>query len=147
MPPSQHPGVHSAWWPCDSSSIPGCRSLAREYAHSLRGTGAELSPEDEEQLLIVVSELVTNAVKYTDSRFQLHIAAGFDPETLEVSVDDTSRRQPVVSAADGTRVGGHGLEIVQHLSVSLTAHTTTDGKRVTAVLHRTPISPPRGGPC
>ena len=81
---------------------------------------------------LVVSELVTNALKYAPGPvlLQLRIAGGM----LEIVVWDTDPTLPLARAADVGRVGQHGLEIVLAVVQGFEARREPVGKRVTARL-------------
>ncbi|WP_329139880.1 ATP-binding protein [Streptomyces sp. NBC_01476] len=79
---------------------------------------------------LIVSELVTNAVKYAPGPFLLSLRiAG---RLLEISVTDSSPEPPVPRGPGPGRAGGHGLEIVLALSESFEVYQEPVGKRLTA---------------
>ncbi|MET8114362.1 ATP-binding protein [Streptomyces prasinus] len=79
---------------------------------------------------LVVSELVTNAVKYGSGPMELSLllAGG----TLSVTVRDGGATLPRHWSADPRRVGRHGLEIVAALSQDVEVRREPTGKRITA---------------
>ncbi|MEU1479156.1 ATP-binding protein [Streptomyces sp. NPDC001668] len=81
---------------------------------------------------LVVSELVTNALKYAPGPvlLQLRIADAM----LEIDVWDTDPTLPLARAADAGRVGQHGLEIVMAVVQGIEVRREPVGKRVTARL-------------
>jgi anti-sigma regulatory factor (Ser/Thr protein kinase) len=81
---------------------------------------------------LVVSELVTNALKYAPGPVLLHlrIADGL----LEIEVWDTDPTLPLARAADAGRVGQHGLEIVMAVVQGIEVRQEPVGKCVTARL-------------
>ncbi|MFF6785169.1 ATP-binding protein [Streptomyces sp. NPDC012510] len=81
---------------------------------------------------LVVSELVTNALKYAPgpALLQLGIVDGM----VEIAVWDTDPVLPLARAADVGRVGQHGLEIVLAVVQGFQAHREPVGKRITARL-------------
>jgi anti-sigma regulatory factor (Ser/Thr protein kinase) len=81
---------------------------------------------------LVVSELITNAVKYGRGLIELTLSRTDD--TLTVTVRDGGTTLPVTRSADPGRVGQHGLEIVAALSQSLEIRPEAAGKRVTALI-------------
>jgi anti-sigma regulatory factor (Ser/Thr protein kinase) len=90
------------------------RSLARE----LRDCGVDRLALDD--ALIVLSELVSNAVRHADPLGAGQIQVGWEmgAETLEIAVTDGgSASDPVADTAAMTAVGGRGLDIVRRLSV------------------------------
>ncbi|MEU7029060.1 ATP-binding protein [Streptomyces sp. NPDC046275] len=103
------------------------------------GPGADPAPDrgtvvdvDTDTALLVVSELVTNAVKHAPGPLRLELA--LREGTLEISVCDGSTAGPVLRAPDPERIGGHGMEIVAALCRYVVTEPTAHGKRVTAVL-------------
>jgi anti-sigma regulatory factor (Ser/Thr protein kinase) len=92
----------------------------------------------EDRVLLVVSELVTNAVVHARTRLEVWFAA--DDRTVAVVVSDhdldgSRLVGPAVcdEPADGTvPMGGRGLAIVDALADDWGVAETTDGKRVWA---------------
>ncbi|MGP3928247.1 ATP-binding protein [Streptomyces sp. 8N616] len=83
--------------------------------------------------LLIVSELVTNAVRHAGGRSALRLAAG--PRTLEVAVTDSSSTMPAPRTpdlVDGT--GGLGWPLLQSLTTSLYATPEGHGKTTHATL-------------
>lgn len=78
---------------------------------------------------LVVSELVTNAVKYTTGAYGIDLELA-DGHVL-ITVWDTSPQAITPMAPDPGRVGQHGMEIVLALYGSFDAVTTPTGKRIT----------------
>ncbi|MCD0483691.1 ATP-binding protein [Streptacidiphilus sp. ASG 303] len=110
------------------------RRLAAEH---LAAAGA--GPHDAERVLLVVSELVTNAVRHAPGPCVLTVDAG--PGAVRVAVQDTSPVRPDPRPADlSTGTGGFGMHLVAQLSRRLTvedaAHGT--GKSVVAVVDTGP---------
>ncbi|MCH5677227.1 ATP-binding protein [Streptomyces gilvus] len=81
---------------------------------------------------LVVSELVTNALKYAPGPVLLQL--GIADSVLEIGVWDTDPVLPVARAADAGRVGQHGLEIVLAVVQGFEAKREPVGKRITARL-------------
>lgn len=90
------------------------RALARE----LQECAVDRPAADD--ALIVLSELVSNAVRHADPLADGQIQVGWEiaAETLEIAVTDGgSASDPVADTAAMTAVGGRGLDIVRRLSV------------------------------
>lgn len=85
-----------------------------------------------EAVLLVVSELVTNAVQHAGgvTRFGLKTGEG----TVTVVVEDSSRRPPRPRPFDRTSPGGFGWPLVQTLAQDVQVSIRPDGKTVSAVL-------------
>lgn len=81
---------------------------------------------------LVVSELVTNALKYAPGPVLLQL--GIVDGMVEIAVWDTDPVLPLARAADVGRVGQHGLEIVLAVVQGFQAHREPVGKRITARL-------------
>lgn len=107
-------------------------SLARAFvsAEVRRTTPPVDVPLDD--LVLVVSELVTNAVKAGSS--QVTVVLNADADGLELSVDDDAAGSPAPQRATPESVGGRGLAIVGQLAHawSTTPSPGSRGKRVTA---------------
>ncbi|MFJ5779095.1 ATP-binding protein [Streptomyces sp. NPDC093094] len=109
------------------------RRLAAGFLTGLHtGHGVAVSARAVELTQLVVSELVTNARKYAPGPVLLELSV--TNATVEVTVCDSNPVLPVVQAADPTRVGQHGLEIVTAVAEELQVHREPVGKRITARL-------------
>ncbi|MFF3324119.1 ATP-binding protein [Streptomyces sp. NPDC002889] len=86
---------------------------------------------DLDAVLLVVSELVTNAVRHTAGWWRLHLTAGAD--TLVVEMDDSSPQPPVAREPDlSGRGGGFGWHMVRRLAGRVEVRPLPYGKRVRA---------------
>lgn len=116
---------------------PGCiaeaRSLAAHFLEQLRTEWcAEIDDRVEGAVLLVVSELVTNADRHSNGPYILDLE-GTD-NALAVSVYDSSAALPRRFPRDPARVGRHGLEIVHALAAEVTVERVPVGKRVRALV-------------
>ncbi len=115
----------------DFGGAPGCIAEAREAAvaflhqHS-RAAGRTFHDD----VLLVVSELVSNAVRHAPGPFVLEL--GLVPGGIEIAVRDTSSRPPRSRTPD--RTGGRGWSIVQTLARRVRVVPRHDGKSVHAEL-------------
>ncbi|MCF3136441.1 ATP-binding protein [Streptomyces olivochromogenes] len=114
---------------------PGCIAQARTFAElfldQLRNEWCALIDDRTDgDLLLVVSELVTNADRHSNGPYILEME-GTDTE-VTVSVYDSSAALPRRFPRDPERVGRHGLEIVHALAARVTAERVPVGKRVCA---------------
>ncbi|MDB1087142.1 ATP-binding protein [Streptomyces sp. ACA25] len=87
-----------------------------------------------ETLVLLVSELVTNAVVHTGRPAVLRLGLGL-PEpgaagTMRLEVVDGSSRPPQRRSAGGDDTGGRGLELVELLADRWGWHREGSGKRV-----------------
>jgi anti-sigma regulatory factor (Ser/Thr protein kinase) len=88
----------------------------------------------EDDLLLVVSELVTNAVRYGKPPVCLAVSA--DERTVTVGVTDAGNVRPVRRAADDDAESGRGLLLLSLLSTQHGVRTDPPGKLVWARLDR-----------
>jgi two-component sensor histidine kinase len=85
-----------------------------------------------DDLLLVFSELVTNAVKHAGSAESVHVR--LDEADVTVVVDDTSASGPQMRAEGDARSGGFGLRIVDQLATEWGWEPTGTGKKVWATV-------------
>ena len=119
------------------SGDPGCiaeaRTFAARFLDRLRTEWcATIGQPAEEKVLLVVSELVTNADRHSDGPYILELE-GTDT-TLTVAVYDSNGTLPRVFPRDPQRIGRHGLEIVRALARDVGVERVPVGKRVRAVI-------------
>ncbi|CAL9317956.1 ATP-binding protein [Streptomyces sp. R02] len=116
---------------------PGCiaeaRNFAAQFLEQLRTEWcARVNAKAEGAVLLVVSELVTNADRHSDGPYILELE-GTD-STLTVAVYDSNGTLPRVFPRDPQRIGRHGLEIVRALARDVGVERVPVGKRVRAVI-------------
>ncbi|GAB3665971.1 ATP-binding protein [Streptomyces sparsus] len=117
-----------------SGSGAHARRFTADFLHDVDDSGVLVPPRSLEDVQLVVSELVTNAVKYAGGPALLTLSVDPVENTVQVSVWDANPEPPVRLAPDAARVGGHGLEIVHVLSRSVRVESGPSGKYVHAVL-------------
>ena len=113
-----------AEWHCpepEAKSIPALRALARPWID-------EHAAERAEDVLVVLSELTTNAVLHARTPFLLRLER--NSSTVRISVDDEDRQPPVLvdPAPDASR--GRGLVLVDRLGASWGIEVSGNGKTV-----------------
>ncbi|GGW09304.1 hypothetical protein GCM10018980_22620 [Streptomyces capoamus] len=93
-----------------------------------------MAPDAADTVVLVVSELVTNALRHGGGRCTLELTA--HPDTIEVAVHDPSRHVPRMRTLTGG-TGGFGWPIVTRLARA-TAETrrASGGNTVSAFLAR-----------
>jgi anti-sigma regulatory factor (Ser/Thr protein kinase) len=109
--------------------------------------GLDASARD--TLLLLLSELVTNAVCHAATRYELIVAIG--EETVHIEVTDADPSEPRRRVAAPDHEGGHGLNLVERLADRWGTRARLDGvpgKTVWADidLGRAPTAPPSPRP-
>jgi anti-sigma regulatory factor (Ser/Thr protein kinase) len=113
---------------------------ARRWARSrLAGCGAAVDEAVAETVVLLISELVTNAVVHTGCPAVLHLllpagpapaGTGGPPGAVRVEVADASTRAPRQRQAEGDDTGGRGLELVSGLADRWGWQREDGGKRI-----------------
>ncbi|WP_329448325.1 ATP-binding protein (plasmid) [Streptomyces sp. NBC_01426] len=115
------------------SAVAEARQAARTFLDTLVPA---VDPEHADTVVLVVSELVTNALRHGGGTHTLRLAA--HPGTIEVAVDDSSPRMPRMRTPDlvhGT--GGFGWHMVNDLAhATVVTPRPESGKTVRALLPR-----------
>ncbi|UUU39218.1 ATP-binding protein [Streptomyces sp. NBC_00162] len=116
------------------SAVGEARQAARTFLETLGQPAIE--PEHADTVILVVSELVTNALRHGGGAYTLRLAV--HPDTIEVAVEDSSPRPPrtrTPDLVDGT--GGFGWHMVSDLArATIVTPTPEGGKTVRALLPR-----------
>ncbi|MFI7099922.1 ATP-binding protein [Streptomyces sp. NPDC050161] len=107
---------------------------ARRWARSrLAGSGIGVDEPLTETLILLISELVTNAVVHTGTAAELRMCfsgSGAVVGTVRVEVVDSSARPPSPRHADGDDTHGRGLELVDGLADRWGWQPEGTGKRI-----------------
>lgn len=125
--------VEPLWRTAHYTGEPGCiaeaRAFASRFLEQLRTEWCAIADRRAYgELLLVVSELVTNADRHSNGPYILELE-GTD-SAVTVCVYDSSSALPRRFPRDPERVGQHGMEIVHALASEVTAERVPVGKRV-----------------
>ena len=106
---------------------PASVSQSRRFAEEAT---ADLAPEFREAIVLMVSELATNALVHATSGFEVRIER--DATAVRTTVTDNGDGSPSLSFPDSTEPHGRGLLVVQELSDEwgTTVDPNTPGKAV-----------------
>lgn len=124
----------AAWVTGGAHTVDARRAVQAFLTRAARTAHTRVTTRAEQDAQLVVSELVTNALRHAPGPCGLLLELSTDQARLGITVWDTSPRLPLIHARDGTRVGGHGLYLVKACSRALTAVARPDGKQITAEL-------------
>jgi anti-sigma regulatory factor (Ser/Thr protein kinase) len=109
--------------------LPNSLTAPREAREACREILAEWGLEGQIDLvMLLVSELVTNSVRYTAGGIAVRISA--DSGRLRMEIHDDEPRLPVPRQADSNQDSGRGLLLVEELSSNWGAERVQDGKIV-----------------
>lgn len=115
----------------------GPAQARRAVAECTRRLGLTEAGED---VLLLVSEMVTNAVRHGAPPVRLQVAA--DDEQVRVAVDDADPRPPRVRAAGSDAEGGRGMFLVDLLAQEHGVRPQPPGKSVWASVALDPVDRP-----
>ncbi|SHM86222.1 ATP-binding protein [Actinacidiphila paucisporea] len=115
-----------------SSVIGQARDFTGVFLDRAAARGVTVGAVQRGDALLVVSELVTNAVRHAPGPCTLTL--DLDGDLLEIAVTDTSARPPRAQLFEPERVGQHGLEIVTAVCSTVVTSVTDRGKTVRAQL-------------
>ncbi|MFJ6726462.1 MULTISPECIES: ATP-binding protein [unclassified Streptomyces] len=146
-------GVWRFTAPAADASVPQARHAVRDLLHR---QGVPASDDVVQGLLLIVSELVTNAVRHAallSPVVGVEVAVG--AQWVRVAVEDNHPYRPTALEADHGRTGGRGLLLVREITREAggmcdVEHTAGGGKVIWAALPLTPAdaaritSPPTG---
>ncbi|MFR9800065.1 ATP-binding protein [Streptomyces sp. MS06] len=139
--PLPYEGVWRFTAPAADASVPQARHAVRDL---LRRQGVPVSDDLLQGLLLIVSELVTNAVKHAallSPVLGVEVAVG--PDWVRVSVEDAHPYRPTALETDHGRLGGRGLLLVREIAGEAggaydVEHTAGGGKVIWVAL---PLKP------
>ncbi|MFF3015361.1 ATP-binding protein [Streptomyces sp. NPDC057939] len=111
--------------PRTGSPTSTARDATRDFLRHAARTRPPARPEYTDAILLIVAELVTNAIRHTDGPATLHLELGDDH--IEIRVSDTSPHPPTphTPRTDGT--GGYGWHLIHRLTTHTHTESTPDG--------------------
>ncbi|WP_128379500.1 ATP-binding protein [Streptomyces cavernae] len=135
--PLPYEGVWRFTAPAVDSSVPQARHTVRDL---LARQGVPACDEVVHALLLIVSELVTNAVRHAallSPTLAVEVAVAAD--WVRVSVEDNHPYRPTALQTDHGRTGGRGLLLVHQVTQEASGvcdveHTASGGKVIWAAL-------------
>ncbi|GAA4803602.1 ATP-binding protein [Streptomyces ziwulingensis] len=123
----------------NGTRIAEARRLAGTFLAQARDEYGITVPADAVEITqLIVSELVTNARKYTSGPGLLRLR--IVGTAVQVEVWDSDPALPTARAANPGRIGQHGLEIVTALARSVVIEPAAVGKRITADIALSPAA-------
>ncbi|MGY1453571.1 ATP-binding protein [Streptomyces sp. SS8] len=149
-PPRNRPRPYEGAWrfavPVHESSVPRARHAVRDL---LGRRGAPLADELMDGLLLILSELVTNAVRHAALlSTEIGVEVRLDAGRVRLGVEDGHPYRPAAPAAVPERehTGGRGLLLVEAVVAEAggfreTERTASGGKVVRVTLPLTPLPP------
>ncbi|MEU2775715.1 ATP-binding protein [Streptomyces sp. NPDC007162] len=123
---------YSVAWDAADASVADARTAVRTL---LARAGHDPGDRPSQDAQLVVSELVTNALRHAPGPAALALEVSPDADLLRITVSDSSPRPPELPAHDARRVGGHGLHLVNRLCGRLHTVAQATGKQVVAHLN------------
>ncbi|MGV9562405.1 ATP-binding protein [Streptomyces sp. NPDC003480] len=122
---------YGAAWGSEGTSIADARHAVRTL---LRRAGHHFDRQPSQDAQIVVSELVTNALRHAPGPGQLFLEVIPENSLLRVAVHDSSPWQPRLLVPDPYRIGGRGLHLITRLCGRFHTVPLDVGKQVTTEL-------------
>ncbi|MER7722844.1 ATP-binding protein [Streptomyces sp. NPDC096323] len=135
--PVSYEGVWRFTAPATDVSVPQARHAVRDL---LERQGVPVDDDIAQGLLLIVSELATNAVKHAallSPELAVEVAVG--AEWIRVSVEDNHPYRPTALETDYAQTGGRGLLLVREITREAggtcdVEHTAGGGKVIWAAL-------------
>ncbi|TXJ72037.1 ATP-binding protein [Streptomyces lavendulae] len=129
--PRSAPSRYSAAWGAAGIPLADARGAVRTLL-ARAGHHPDRQPSQDAQL--VVSELVTNALRHAPGPGALLLELSADAACLTIAVHDSSCAEPLPREPDPRRAGGHGLRLVTQLCEQVRTVPSEQGKRIVARL-------------
>ncbi|WNO71119.1 ATP-binding protein [Streptomyces sp. AM8-1-1] len=143
--PLSYEGIWRFTAPAVDVSVPQARHAVRDL---LNRQGVPVQDDLVQGLLLIVSELVTNAVRHAallSPEIAVEVAIG--TEWIRVSVEDNHPYRPKALVTDWGQTGGRGLLLVREITLEAggscdVEHTAGGGKIIWAALPLRPDAQP-----
>ncbi|MFI0718976.1 ATP-binding protein [Streptomyces sp. NPDC021224] len=113
-------------------SIARARDFTAGFVDQAAQANPRIQPGRRGDVLLVISELVTNVVRHTPG--PCDVTLEMTGEELVLTVSDISTQPPTFHPPAPHRIGRHGLEIVRALCTSVDSRPTPQGKAVRAIM-------------
>ncbi|MFH9617891.1 ATP-binding protein [Streptomyces pratensis] len=136
-----HPVPYEGVWrftaPAVDVSVPQARHAVRDL---IDRQGVPVEDDILQGLLLIVSELVTNAVRHAALLSpELAVEVAIGAEWIRVSVEDNHPYRPTALITDYAQTGGRGLHLVREITAEAggtcdVEHTADGGKIIWAAL-------------
>ncbi|MET9857692.1 ATP-binding protein [Streptomyces sp. NPDC006450] len=104
------------------------RELTRHFFDDASRGGRFVAPEVRDTTLLLVSELVTNAIRHTQDGCVLDLE--LEPDEIAIDVTDYSQAEPRLRAPDLEGGGGWGWALVHQLGSEVQIRHRPDGKTI-----------------
>ncbi|MFD3511962.1 ATP-binding protein [Streptomyces sp. NPDC058657] len=125
--------VEQTWnFPGVLSNVTEARAGAAVFLRSLERIQRPASPEAYDDVLMVVTELASNAYAYAPGPFSLRLSAVAD--TVQIALTDTNPTAPKPRPADLTGRGGLGWHLINTVADQTITVPEDAGKTVHAFL-------------
>ncbi|MFF3501476.1 ATP-binding protein [Streptomyces sp. NPDC003247] len=119
----------TARFPGEPQDVTGARLAAEAFLRDLSRVSPPSAPECWHDIVLIVTELASNAVQYAPGPFDLHLRPTFDG--VHVTLHDTSTTAPAPRPFHpDTGGGGIGWHLVHTLCSQVSVVTGVDGKDV-----------------
>ncbi|MFF3212926.1 ATP-binding protein [Streptomyces sp. NPDC002886] len=104
------------------------RDRTRHFLDDASRGGRSVSPEVVDTTLLLVSELVTNAIRHTADGCALDLA--LEPDEIAIDVTDYSQAEPLLRPPDLEGGGGWGWALVHRLGSDVRIRHQPGGKTI-----------------
>ena len=106
--------------------LPARPTAAAQARHAVRDTCRHLSEGTVSDATLLVSELVTNAVRYAGGIITVVIDC--EPDRVAIAVGDDSPAQPIVCDPHPSETHGRGMRLVDSVAAQWGCRPTSEGE-------------------